>query len=56
MVMAVHRNPQRRDAIEVTLAMDINEIIAFGTLDNNLLTLEPISHLRKGVPNIGFIP
>jgi hypothetical protein len=51
----VHVAPQRRDAVDVAPALDVDELAAVGRLDDRSVLLRPALLLGEGVPEIRSI-
>ena len=51
--MAVDVAPQAADAVDVPVAVDIDQHAAFGPFDHKRLVL---GHLREGVPDVRAVP
>jgi hypothetical protein len=51
--MAEEVAPERRDAIEISPAMDIYQIMPFSPLNDARLFTRPLLHLHKRMPEIG---
>ena len=54
--MAMEIDPYRGGAIEIFLALRIDEVRAFSTLDNQRLLLLPLLHLGKRMPEVAAVP
>jgi hypothetical protein len=55
MAMPEHVAPQRRDAVDVGVAVGVEEQRALATLDDRRVLGLPAAHLREGVPDVGSI-
>jgi len=53
--MAMDIGPDRCDTIQVAITISINQIGAFSSLNNDRSFSLPITHLGKGMPDIGLI-
>ena len=51
----VHRHPQRRDSVEIPVAVGVDELEAVRALDDERLVVEPVLHLRERVPEVRAI-
>ena len=54
--MAMHEHPERRNAIDIAVTLDIDEIAALPTVYHERNAFHPILHLRKGMPHIPPVP
>ena len=53
--MTVHRHPQRRDAVQVAVAVGVDELEAVRALDDQRVVVQPLLHLRERMPQVGAI-
>ena len=53
--MAERVHPQRRDRVEVAAAVDVDELVALGPVDDDRVVLGERRHLREAVPHDGGI-
>src|SRR5215469_16278788 len=51
MIVAVQIGPNGRIGVEIFAAFDVPEDGAFAGDDHNRLALEPVAHLREGMPD-----
>ena len=56
MAVAVQIDPNGGGAVEIFLALSIDEIRAATAFDDNRILLFPFLHLREGVPEIPMVP
>src|SRR5581483_2988500 len=54
--VAVDVTPQRRDPVQVTVAVYVDEVAALALGDDNRIFGEPLLHLGERVPEVGVIP
>ena len=47
--------PQRRDAVDVATAVDVDEVGALGALDDQRLIVDPAALLGEGMPDVSVI-
>lgn len=52
MPVTVHVAPQRRGAVDVAVAVDVDEVGALGPLDDDRVLLDPATLLREWVPEV----
>ena len=52
MAMAVDVAPQRRGAVDVAVAVDVDQVGSLGALDDDGILLHPSALLREGVPEV----
>jgi hypothetical protein len=55
LAMTVGNNPQGRDTIQVSAAVDVNQIGALSLLDDHRLHPLIVLHLGKGVPDVSLV-
>ncbi len=58
-VMAERGDPQRRDRVEVALAVDVDQLVALGAVDDDRVVVGERRHLREAVPydlRVAFAP
>ena len=48
-------DPQRRDRVEVVAAVDVDEVVALGPVDDDGIVLGERRHLREAVPHHGGV-
>jgi hypothetical protein len=53
--VAVHVAPERRHAVDVAAALDVDQVGALGTLDDQRWLLGPASLLGERVPKMGVV-
>ena len=53
--MAVDVAPERRDAVEIFVAVGVDEIHSFGAGDDQWVGVEPEGHGGEGVPEVLFV-
>jgi hypothetical protein len=54
--MAQRVDPKRGDGVEVAIAVDVDQLVALGPLDNDRVVLVERRHLGEAVPHDGRIP
>ena len=54
--VAERRDPQRRDRVEITAAVDVDDVVAFGMIDDHRPVALVGRHLREAVPHHPRIP
>ena len=53
--VAVHGDPQRRDAVEVAAAVGVAEVHPLGAVDHERLVVRPLRVLGEGVPDVRVV-
>ena len=53
--VAERRDPQRRDRVEVAAAVDVDQLVALGPLDDDRTVVGVGRHLREPVPHDGGV-
>src|SRR3989338_5114192 len=55
MPVAVDVDPEARDPVDITPAVNVSKITPFRFPNNKRFVCEPVFHLREGMPDILFI-
>jgi hypothetical protein len=55
MSVPVHVAPQRRDAIDVAVAIDVDQVGALATFDDQRVLAHPAALLRERMPEVGAV-
>jgi hypothetical protein len=53
--MAVDVAPETADAVEITVAVAVDEIHAVGGRDHQRLVVQPQFHVSEGMPEVLFV-
>jgi len=54
--MAVHIDPKAGNAVQVPLAVDIDQITSLRPVNDERFFVKPILHLRERMPKIFLVP
>src|SRR5687768_39470 len=55
MAVAVDVDPQRRDPVEITVAVSVDQVAALAALDDQRIVLHPPPHGRERMPDVGLV-